>query len=451
MKSLKKILLTPCTLGVATLLYFAVVAFADTTATTTTPTLTNITPKGTASGDSTSGYDLKVLLTGTGFASSMDVNFDSDKVTLVAKSLKIISDTSAKATFHLTKDAPDIVNVTVTVGTAKSEPYALATGTTCIDALPTGACRLRLTVVGTTATGSASQTGTSTTPNILATLDYQWMSPKPPDVVKNRNVLKLMALGKDASNAKAAAAKAAAPKQGMMDRAVAHASFTTGYTQVPTANKVVPTTANGASTPSMTLSERTSSGATTPATTTMATQQQAFVAQGKATFGFSLGRDGSGTFAELGGGARGSLQYLLSPNQIIQNGGLTYVNLSANNPNNATSFYEFTGHFNVGQYNHDQKATTANTYDNVSHLLVIEGGYQNNSGLQQLIAGSPQTNTRDRVVGRFYLTPELPGNSKHTTITLGMEYSRGMNGGPKIVQVFVGTNLNPAKLFSSTQ
>jgi hypothetical protein len=185
----------------------------------------------------------------------------------------------------------------------------------------------------------------------------------------------------------------------------------------------------------------------------MVTQQQAFVGDVKGTFGFSFRRNGQGgqsVFAELGVGGRGSIQDLLSQNQITQSGGLTYITLTGNNPNSVTGFYELTGHFNLGQYGHDTGANTGGTYDNVSHLLVIEGGYQNNSGLQQLIAGSPQINTRDRIVGRFYFTPEIPG-SKHSTLTLGMEYSRGMNGGPKVVQIFVGTNVNPPKLFGSGQ
>jgi len=253
-------------------------------------------------------------------------------------------------------------------------------------------------------------------------------------------------MSRKAVDSKIDSAKNAAPKQGVKGRAVVHLSFTTGYTQVPTASKVQPTSPNGTTPPSTT-----SSGTTAATTTPMATQQQAFVAEGKGTFGFSLSRDGNGGFfSELGLGFRSSLQDLLSPNQVIQSGGLTYLNLSANNPNNVTGLYEATAHYRLGQHGHDTTATTGGTFGNVSNLLVIEGGYQNNSGLQQLIAGSPQTNTRDRLVGRFYLTPELPGTN-HTTITLGMEYSRGINGGPKIVQVFVGTNVNPAKLFSKQQ
>ena len=68
---------------------------------------------------------------------------------------------------------------------------------------------------------------------------------------------------------------------------------------------------------------------------------------------------------------------------------------------------------------------------------MIEAGYQNNSGLQEL--------GRNRLVGRFYAYPEI-SSANHTKILVGMEYSGGIGGGAKIIQVFFGTNLNPVKL-----
>jgi hypothetical protein len=83
-------------------------------------------------------------------------------------------------------------------------------------------------------------------------------------------------------------------------------------------------------------------------------------------------------------------------------------------------------------------------------LLVFEGGYQNNRGLQQLVATSPQTDTRNRYVARFYVNPEII-TSNHTQLTMGIEYSGGINGGPHVVQLFFGTNLNPTKLFKRSE
>jgi hypothetical protein len=396
------------------------------------------------------GATFPVTLTGTGFKAGMTAASVPANLITVSDIKDVASDgTSAAATFKLAPSAGGTIRMTVTVDGETSAPYTFVPGvtSTCLDALPTGSCALRLDVIATSATGSSSQTANSTAANILAKLDYQFQSPK------------------------------VQRKQGFWGRTVGHATFTTGLTQVATASKVQPastttassstTTLNtGASgTASSTTTTTSSTGATnscpggsssttpagsvsaTPATCTLATPQQAFVAEGAATFGWSFGRNGSGVFSEFGIGARGSLQDLTSQNQVIQNTGLTYINLSSNNPQNVISLYEGTAHFKVSQWKHDKAPTKGERGENVSNLFVIEGGFQNNSGLQQLITSSPQTNTRDRIVGRFSLTPELPG-ANHTTLTLGMEYSRGINGGPKIVQLFVGTNVNPAKLFA---
>jgi hypothetical protein len=93
-----------------------------------------------------------------------------------------------------------------------------------------------------------------------------------------------------------------------------------------------------------------------------------------------------------------------------------------------------------------QKSTYSH---NSSNFLVMEAGYQNNSGLQQL-AANPMTNTRNRFVGRFYLYPPLPGTTQ-TKPVIGMEYSGGIAGGPKVVQIFFGLNLNPSKLIQNNK
>jgi hypothetical protein len=191
---------------------------------------------------------------------------------------------------------------------------------------------------------------------------------------------------------------------------VSHLIFKTGYTQVPVANKIQLT---GTATPPLTA----------------AIPKQAFVTEAGGTFGWTLGRNGQGVFTEIGGGVRGSFQDIIPSNQIVQRGELSYTDLSSTNPTYAAGLYEATGHFNLASIGH--------VGGNVSNLLVIEAGYQNNSGLQEL--------GRNRLVGRFYAYPEI-SSANHTKILVGMEYSGGIGGGAKIIQVFFGTNLNPVKL-----
>jgi len=238
----------------------------------------------------------------------------------------------------------------------------------CLESLQSTGCALRWEVDASTVTGSSSQMNTRTTPNVLFKLDYQWATNKEP--------------------------------------IVSHLIFKTGYTQVPVATKIQPT-----------------ESALLPALTA-AIPQQAVVVEGGATFGWTLEPS-----VEIGGGVRGAFQDIIQSNQIVQRGGVSYVDLSSSNLTNAVGLYEATGHFKLSSIGH--------VGGNISNLLVIEAGYQNNSGLGQL--------TRNRLVGRFYAYPEI-SSTNHTKILVGMEYSGGMDGGPKIIQVFFGTNLNPVRL-----
>jgi hypothetical protein len=244
----------------------------------------------------------------------------------------------------------------------------------CLESLQSTGCMLRWEIDASTVTGSSSQINTRTAPNVLFKLDYQWANHNEP--------------------------------------IVSHLIFKTGYTQVPIATRIQST-----------------ESALLPASMA-AIPQQAVVVEAGATFGWTLGRNGQGgAFVEIGGGGRGSFQDIVQSNQIVQRGGLSYLDLSSANLTNAVGLYEATGHFKLSSIGH--------VGGNVSNLLVIEAGYQNNSGLQQL--------SRNRWVGRFYAYPEI-SSTNHTKILVGMEYSGGIDGGPKIVQVFFGTNLNPAKL-----
>jgi hypothetical protein len=436
-------------------------------------------------------------LTGTGFVDGMAVNI-SPMGMVTAGKVTISSTTSATVTLTVLPRASGIVTLTVTTPAGTSSP-GVQFDTACLEALASGGCAFRFEVIATGTTGASSQTGKNTSPNIQAIMDYQFVSPFDPGAKKAaatagkiaadervRQALKgtpeqTKAINaQTVANAAATSAEKLGATQGIRGRMVGHLGLNIGFTQAVIGNKVQSANATTNST-STTTSNTTPSGTTTSTTTTtsstgtanpstsacpatsnngsaagsgtaamctIAAPQNAFVAKAGTTIGLTLYRDGSGIFSEIGLGAHGIFQYSVAPNQIIQNGALTYIDLGSNNGNQAVGIYEATAHFKVSQWGHDAQARPSGNYGNVSNLLVMEGGYQNNSGLAQLIATSPQTNTRNRFVGRIYVTPEVD-KVKHTTVTLGMEYSGGLNGGPHVVQIFFGTNINPAKLFSN--
>lgn len=288
----------------------------------------------------------------------------------------------------------------------------------CQEALASSGCMLRWEVDASAASGSSSQASSSTTPNLLFKLDYQLASPK--DSMLTRQM----------------------PKQTAGERFATHLIFRTGYTQVPVASKVslIGSPANSAPT---------SCPGTTPtapaATCTVATTQPAFVVDTAVRIGWTFGRDGQGTFSEIGFAGRGALQDLVPVNQVIQSGGFSFADLSSSNLNNLVGLYEGTIHFRLGQIGHDTPAGANGKYANVSDLLIVEAGYQADTGLTQLNPMNPQASTRGRIVGRFYAYPELPGPT-HTKILVGMEYSGGIHGGPQVIQLFWGTSLNLATL-----
>jgi hypothetical protein len=486
------------------------------------PALTDISPSSRTDPTKTT---VSVTLTGTGLdATGAKLLFDPATVT-AAGYQAVKGGTSATATLTISGAAQGVVKVSVQAGTFTSNSLPFNTGVVtdvCLDALQSGKCVLRFEVVATTATGNSTQTNNTTSPNILATLNWQVRSPSDPKVKRRTDIVNAIqsmdaltirktanaqrgadnakrreanseklkanaqkqaadpqeatALAADATaNAQEATAIVAdaadiatkmdtarkqmanAAKPTVSDRFAAHLYFKGGYTQVVAGHNVVQQTSSANSTGNAgntstsqtsctgtASTNSTSSTAAAPACM-LATPQQAFVAEAGGTLGWTMGI-GSASFAEAGFGARGSFQDLVPGNQVVQNGGLTYIDLSSNNPKNVIGLYEATARFmiaTVGQ----RAATTDGSYHNTSNLLVIEAGYQNNSGLQQLIPSSPQTNTRNRFVGRFYIYPPV-SQSTQTKLALGVEYSGGINGGPKVVQLFLGTNLNPGKLFS---
>ena len=303
---------------------------------------------------------------------------------------------------------------------------------TCLETLQSGECQFRVQVDTSAAVGNGSQTNTSTTPNIMVTLDYQW---HPPQNIKKLKALEARAKKDELlpQDQKALAEKEKVP------RLAIHLRGRTGFSQTFAATNVQPTSTNGgANPPCPSSSQSPSSG-----DCMLAIPKPAFIAELGGRFGGTTAVDGGGFYGEFGVSGRGSFQYLVPTNQIVQNNGASYIDLSSTNPHNAVGFYEIMGYADVAQ--HDHTLATLKT-ENSSPLLVIEGGYQNNRALQQLLPASPRSSTRNRYVGRFTFNYEV-SKATHSQISFGMEYSGGINGGPHVVQIFIGGNLNPAKLF----
>jgi hypothetical protein len=297
---------------------------------------------------------------------------------------------------------------------------------TCVETLQSGECQFRIQIDTSAVVGNGSQSNTNTTPNIMVTLDYQF---HPPQDIKGKNGLEALK-ARDPSND--------TPEDKHPSWA-AHLRGRTGYTQTFAATSVQPTPTSGGTAPSCPSNSK----STSSANCMLAISKPSFIAELAGRFGGTTGVDNAGFYGEYGVGGRGSFQYLIPTNQIVQNNGASYIDLNSTNPHNAVGFYEIMGYALVAQ--HDHTLSKTKKAQNSSPLLVIEGGYQNNRALQQLLPASPQS-TRNRYVGRFTFNYEV-SKSTHSQISLGMEYSGGINGGPHVVQIFVGGNLNPAKLF----
>ena len=407
-----------------TIVILAFLGWFATGARAQTPTLTKINPPNRTDFTTNS---VSVTLTGTGFTNDMTLGFDPTGV-ITPGPISVTDGTTATVTFTInTSSGIDAVNVWVQTGSGRSQNFSFVTGvaaSVCLEASRAGHCELRWEVDATSATGSSAQTNNSTAPNILVKLNYQWRAPLQarPGVKGSKS-----------------------------DHIAVHAEGQTGYTQVVAATKVQQTSTSGTTGTSTTCPGGTSSSTTT---CTAAVPQSAYVANAAVRVGWSSASNDRGTFAELGLGARASFEYLIPSNKVVQNGGLTYLDLSSANPQNAVGFYEATGHFRLSQIGHNKtrpasgkNSATKQSTQNVSNLLVFEGGYQNNRGLQGLSTNST-TDTRNRYVARFYVNP--PIGPKQTKFTMGMEYSAGINGGPHTIQLFFGTNLNVAKLFSKS-
>ena len=298
--------------------------------------------------------------------------------------------------------------------------------TECLEALQSGECQFRVTINTSAAVGNNSQTNTSTVPNIMVTLDYQKHPPQDSKGLKNaqgRGVARAQDVNKDT-----------------LPWLAIHFTGKTGFTQTFAASTVQPTPATaGAATPPCPKNSQ----APSSTNCTLAVSKPSFLAELAGKVGGAVNVDDNGFYAEFGAGGRGSFQYLIPTNQIVQNNGATYIDLNTINSHNTVGFYEATGYFAVAQ--HDS-LTSKWKAQNTSPLLIIEGGYQNNRALQQLLPASPGINTRSRYMGRFTFNWEV-SHATHSQISIGMEYSGGIHGGPPVLQLFLGGNLNPAKLF----
>jgi hypothetical protein len=321
----------------------------------------------------------------------------------------------------------------LSVGVAVSE-----TVSTCLEALSSGECQFRVQIDTSAAIGNGSQTNTNTTPNILVTLDYLW---HPPQDTKHL-VPFLAALNEKITIQGLKPADVILPKKDMFPHLAVHAHGKFGFTQTFAASSVQPTATNGGTAPSCPSKSQSASSPNCM----LAVPKAAFIGELGGKFGGATGVDDAGFYSEFGLHGRGSFQYLIPRDQIVQNNGASYIDLSSVNPHNVVGFYEIVGYAQVAQ--HDKVLSTFKV-ENTSPLLVVEGGYQNNRGLAQLLPASPGTSTRSRYVGRFSFNYEV-SKSTHSQVSFGVEYSGGINGGPHVVQLFIGGNLNPAKLFSKS-
>jgi hypothetical protein len=417
------------------------------------PTLTDINPPRAAS----PGTNLSVTFTGTNLNYG-PFKFITDRPGQLDFQNWDQTSTTITATVVVLSDAFGTVQIAINTpnGTSASLPFytgAIAGGSSgsCTDKNGQSTCsQIHWEVDTNAATTSSQQSNARTAPDVLFKLDYQIRT----------------AQAKTLDQARETGAKCNSPigafcadaTKSFVQTMTAHLIFKTGLSQVAVSDKVQPLAA-GSTTPAPSTTPCPGTPAATTSTTTKVTTpppdgcpalttHQAYIVEAGGTFGWELGRNGEGTFTEAGIKARGSFQALLPSDQIVQSQGNFYSDLTSVNLRNAIGLYEFTGRFRVAQRNHDEgsiNSITGKYQKNPDDLLVIEAGYQNNSGLQHLITTSPLTNTRNRFVGRFYAYPEINAAS-HTRVLFGVEYNSGINGGPRDIRLFYGASLDPAAL-----
>jgi len=409
--------------------FFAAISFAQ------APVITSITPPGSTE----TNKQIDVIFTGMNLRAvpekSLQVQATSG-VTIVGAVPAPMDTlgTALKVTINIPSQTPTIF-FTIDNGAGVSPPFPFLTGivaegssTDCSAKSSTSAptCgTLRWEVDSNAATATNGQTSSQTTPDVLFKLDY---------------LIQPVRAGKVAKNSKR---RDPAMVQSFGDRFSAHLNFRTGIAQATVASKIQPVASASTSSPPSTSCPGSSTAQSVSAAgdCTTVVGQQAFLAEGAFTIGWSAGQRGNGGgFLEFGLKGRGAVQQLISKDQILQSGGISYAALSLKNPQSTTGLYEIIGQHDVNTF--DRRS---GSYSNVDYLLVMEAGYQNNSGLNHLNASSPQTSTRDRFIGRIYAYPEID-HKTHTKILLGLEYNSGLNGGLKDVRYFYGVNADILKL-----
>lgn len=370
-------------------------------------------------------------VTGTGIPGATVVVCVNGKATVPSTTTTVAQDGSFQAPINVSLTtsqqitAQQYVSAAPGVYSTFSNVVTVGEVIECLEALQSGECQFRVEINTSAAVGNNSQTNTNTVPNIMITLDYQKHPPqdsKSLQDAKNRGVAGASAITKDK-----------APWLAV------HLTGKTGFTQTFAASSVQPTSPTGGTAPPCPNNSK----SPTSGNCTLAVSKPSFLAEIGGKVGGAKSVDNDGFYAEFGAGGRGSFQYLIPTNQIVQNNGASYIDLNAINSHNTVGFYEGTGYFAVAQ--HDS-LTSQFKAENTSPLLIIEGGYQNNRALQQLLPATPQISTRSRYMGRFTFNYEV-SHTTHSQISLGMEYSGGIHGGPPVLQLFIGGNLNPAKLF----
>jgi hypothetical protein len=415
------------------------------------PVINSISPQVRPAG----AVFVNVTIAGTGLGPSPSFTFNPANSITVSGVAVNAAGTQITATFTPNSGIAGFIYVSVTVNNLTTNPpvifsagpLASANSTDCpMPGDPTKPqCRqLAWEVDGNASTSTGAQINAKTTPNVIFKLDYLWKTAK-------------------SSGVPVAGGAGVATPQGFTDHMVTHLEFRTGLTQASVADKLQPLatgvlgSSNRTPTPTTCPAGMTGASGASGASGAMGscmglTTRQAFVVGAGARVGWVLNRDGYGNFSEFGFVARGSFQALFTGDQVVTGSGISFADLGSLNTRDAVGLYEGVARFRIAQ-SHDNNSLrrdaggTAGAFKkNVEDLLVIEAGYQNNSGLAHLMPNNT-VNTRNRFVGRFYAYPEI-NKTTHTKVLFGVDYDGGINGGLRDIKIFYGFNLDPSKLIT---
>jgi hypothetical protein len=413
------------------------------------PTISKIDPVN-ASG---SGQSVTLTITGQNLTGTdgPTLVFSAPEMITFGK-FTLITPDKLVATIFTTEKAQGTVQISVNVGGKPSNSKDFDTGVavsestqSCVDKNGLNICNQLRWELDTNAATTTNQTSNAkTVPDLLFKLDYQFMSTTAP---KAKN-------GKCQSTVKRGDFCPLDDK-GFKTGMTGHMIFRTGLAQVSSGDKVQAASSDG-KTPPPSSAPCPGVGSTQASTQTTGSPQgctalvphQAYVVEAGGTWGWEHGRGDGGTFIEGGLKWRGSGQIIVPSDQIIENQGNLYSDLKNVNLRNAIGIAEIVGRFRIANWGHDKSifdSSTGRFKGNPDDLLVIEGGYQYNTGLDRLNLNDPLANTRHRFVGRFLANPEI-NPATHTRVTFGVEYNSGINGGPRDIKLLYGATLDPSAL-----